>query len=120
MKAAQQKADVQGDLKGAIDDYKQIVANARGNRALAAEALVHMAECYQKLGDAESQKIYERIVREFADQKEAAGIARSHLGGSVTAQNGGVVTRQVWTVGSGNVFGNVSPDGRYIPYIAYE
>src|SRR4029079_6171751 len=80
MKAAQQKADVQGDLRGAIEDYEKIVAAASGNRVLAAQALVNMAECYQKLGDAESRNIYERIVREYADQAEAAKLARAHLG----------------------------------------
>src|SRR5438045_3649713 len=64
MKAAQQKADVQGDLKGAIEDYKKIVAAAGANRALKAQALVRMAECYQKLGDVESRTIYEQVVRE--------------------------------------------------------
>ena len=39
-----------------------------------------MAECYQKLGDKESQKLYERIARDFADQKDAAAEARSRAG----------------------------------------
>ena len=56
MKAAQQKAEVEGDLKGAIEEYKKVVAAAGSNRALAAQALVRMAECYQKLGDAESRR----------------------------------------------------------------
>ena len=35
-----------------------------------------MAECYQKLGDAESRKIYERLVREYAEGvvDDAAGV----------------------------------------------
>src|SRR5262245_21350904 len=80
MKAAQQKAEVQGDLKGAIEDYKTIVAVAGSNRALTAQALVRMAECYQKLGDAESRTIYVRLLREFGDQKDAVAVARAKLG----------------------------------------
>jgi Tol biopolymer transport system component len=118
LKAAQHKEEVEGDLRGAIEEYKTIAEG--GDRALAARALLHMAECYLKMGDAEAQNIYERIVREYSDQKDAAAVARNHLHGSVTRQDVRVVTRQVWTVGSGDVFGNVSPDGRYIPYIAYE
>ena len=31
-----------------------------------------MAECHQKLGEAEAQAIYERLVRDYADQKDTA------------------------------------------------
>ena len=51
-----------------------------GNRAVAAQALVRMAECYQKLGDSESRKIYEQIVRDYTDQKDAVTVAKAHLG----------------------------------------
>jgi Tol biopolymer transport system component len=116
LKAAQQKAEVEGDLKGAIEAYKKIVASAGGNRAVAAEALVRMAECYQKLGDAESKKIYERIVREFADQKDAVVVARARLAGppSVARATG---DRAVWKDGFVDLFGQVSPDGRFITYV---
>ena len=72
LQRATQKEIVTGDLKAAIEEYKKIVARAGTNRPVAAQALVHMAECYQKLGDAESGKIYERVLREFSDQTEAA------------------------------------------------
>ena len=35
-------------------------------------ALVRMADCYQKLGDAESRRIYEQVIREYPDQKDFA------------------------------------------------
>jgi hypothetical protein len=50
------------------------------SRKTAAEALVHMGQCYEKLGDAESRKAYERVLREYGDQKEAAMVARARLG----------------------------------------
>src|SRR5438876_55191 len=71
LQAAIRTETVDGDLNGAIKRYESIVSKYNSDHAVAATALVHMAECYQKLGDAESQKIYARIVREFADQKEA-------------------------------------------------
>ena len=55
LKAAQHKEEVEGDLKGAIEQYRKVVADTR-DRALAARALVHMAECYQKLGDGAGAK----------------------------------------------------------------
>jgi Tol biopolymer transport system component len=120
-KAAQQKEEVQGDLKGAIEDYKKIVAS--GNRALAVQALIRMAGCYQKLGDAEARTIYERIVREFPDRQDEVVQARAHLaslsGGSPATT--GVVTRKVWTLSKGgDIEGRPSNDGRYIAYTDWD
>jgi hypothetical protein len=81
LRAATDKAVVDGDLNGAIKQYQTIVDTFKTDRAVVATALVQMAECYQKLGDAESRKIYERVVREYADQKEAVTLARVRLGG---------------------------------------
>ena len=120
MKAAQQKADVQGDLRGAIEDYEKIVAAASGNRVLAAQALVNMAECYQKLGDAESRRIYERIVRDYADQTDAATLARARLGNTPPGLAGGIVTRPVWTGRKVDAYGTVSPDGRFISFTDWD
>jgi len=62
LQAAMKKESVDGDLKGAIEAYKKI-AQSR-NRAVTAKALVRMGQCYEKLGDAESRKAYERVLRE--------------------------------------------------------
>lgn len=116
MKAAQQKAEVEGDLKGAIEEYKRVVAAAGSNRALAAEALVRMADCYQKLGVAEAHNIYQRVVREFADQKEQVALARARLSGTPTAANV-KRDRAVWTGPNVDLSGRVSPDGKFITYV---
>jgi tetratricopeptide (TPR) repeat protein len=68
MQAAETKATVEGDLKAAIALYQNAVKEAGPNRGIAAQALLRRAECYQKLGDAEANKIYERLIRDFADQ----------------------------------------------------
>jgi Tol biopolymer transport system component len=117
MKAAQQKAEVEGDLKGAIEAYRKVVAAAGSNRALAAQALVRMAECYQKLGNSEARKIFEQVVHEYADQKEAVMLARARLGDSAAANNAGVVTRQVWTGSQVAIYAAVSPDGRHLSFV---
>src|SRR5258706_9736064 len=77
LQAAINKETVEGDLKGAIEQYKKIAQGS--DRAVAAKALVRMGECYEKLGDAEARKAYERVVRDFGDQKEAAEAARAKL-----------------------------------------
>ena len=115
---AQHKATVDGDLKGAIEDYRTIVAGAGANRALAANALVQMGECYQKLGDVESSRIYERVLREYADQPEAVSVARARLARARPAASGsGIVARQVWTGPRVDAMGTVSPDGRLVSFV---
>ena len=79
LRTAADKAVVEGDLDAAIKQYQTILDKFKTDRAVVATALVHMAECYQKLGDAEAQKIYERVAREFADQVESAATARTRL-----------------------------------------
>lgn len=112
LRAAMETETVKGDLKGAIEEYKKIVAGAGTNRALAAQALVRMAECYQKLGDAEARKIYERLIREFGDQKEVAALARTRLS-QRAASTSGLVARQLWTgSGVGLTEASIGADGR--------
>ena len=111
-----QRETVTGDLRAAIDGYKKIVARAGANREVAAQALVRMAECYQKLGDTQARTIYEQLVRDYADQKDAAVLARARLGAtdSVARSKG---DRPVWTGPNVDLFGTVSPDGRYLTYV---
>jgi Tol biopolymer transport system component len=99
---ADDKAAVDGDLKGAIAQYQAIVdAFLKTNRRVAAEALVRIADCYEKLGNAQAKAVYERVVRDFGDQPEALAVARARLTSS------GLITQRVETGG------RVSPDGRF-------
>ena len=83
LRAAMELETVKGDLKGAITAYQKIVDGYPESRAIRAQALVRMAECYLKLGDAQATEVYERVVREFPDQSEAVAAARAKLvGGS--------------------------------------
>jgi len=77
LQAAIKKEMVDGDLKGAIEQYTKIAQS--GNRAAAARALVRMGQCQERLGEAEARKAYEKVVREYADQTEAAAEARTRL-----------------------------------------
>src|SRR6185295_83722 len=70
--AAIRKEMVEGDRKCAIALYEQVLASAMGNRAVAARALIRLGQCYEKLGNAEARKAYERVVKEFSDQKDAS------------------------------------------------
>ena len=115
LKAAINTELVDGHLRAAVDQYRHIVdLYGKTDRATAAEALVHMAECYKKLGEAEATKVYERIIRDYADQQQAATVARARLRGPGSA--GPVL---VWPRAKVDGYGNarVSPDGRRIAYV---
>jgi Tol biopolymer transport system component len=118
--AARHTATVDGDLKGAIEAYRKIVEGSTGDRALAARALVEMAECHQKLGDDEAARIYARVVRDYADQADAVSIARAKLAGGASASaSKSVTTRQVWSDPRVNFTGTVSADGRLLSFVDY-
>ena len=108
---------VVGDLKKAIGAYQAIVDKyQKVDRGVTANALVHMAECYQKLGDQQATKLYERVVREFGDQKSAVETANAKLGRSRSTAIAGVMNRQVWTGSDVDTLGTISPDGRYLSF----
>ncbi|MBI3048642.1 MAG: tetratricopeptide repeat protein [Acidobacteria bacterium] len=113
---AAERAD--GNLQQAIQLYARVVKEFGGDRALAARALVRMAECHEKLGQAEAQTIYERVLREYADQPEAANLARARLRVDPRPARAAQGERLVWGPGREvDLFGTVSPDGRYLTYV---
>jgi Tol biopolymer transport system component len=77
LEAATTKEQVDGDLKTAIADYQKIAADKSAPRDVRAKALLHLAGCYEKLGQ-QAQSVYQQIVRDFADQPAAAQ-ARTRL-----------------------------------------
>lgn len=114
-RAAMEKEAADGDLKSAIAEYEKLARG--GNRAVAAKALVRMGQCYEKLGSVEARKAYERAVKEFAEQKEAAGQARARLAamGGGMQPGGAVRTRLLWD-NAEDITGGISADGRYVSY----
>ncbi|MFC1636199.1 tetratricopeptide repeat protein [Planctomycetota bacterium] len=79
LQEAKHRALVDGDLERAIELCKKIVAEHTGNRAVAAKALVQMGQCYEKLGRAEAQKAYQRIIEEYPGQKQEVAIAKERI-----------------------------------------
>jgi Tol biopolymer transport system component len=122
LQAAIRTETVDGDLNGAIKQYGAIVSKYKADRTVAATALIHMAECYQKLGDVQARKIYEQVVREYADQKEVVVIAQARLSGAATTErHKGITLRKVWDGHasglSAAVLTTVSRDGRRLAYV---
>jgi Tol biopolymer transport system component len=77
-----------------------------------------MAAAYERLDNVESRKLYEQVLREYPDQKEAAATARQRLGlvGAVSVPGGS--NRQVWTPAGNVSYSSISPDGRYFAFYA--
>lgn len=111
---AVQKETADGDLKAALDLYRQAAAKAESNRAVAAKALLRMGQCYEKLGLADARKTYERVASEYADQKELAAEARRRLGPAGGRATGVVARRIEVPAGVEERVHEVSHDGRFL------
>jgi len=111
-----------GDVPGALKLFEEL---AKGpDRSVAARSLLYIGSCHEKLGKDGAQKAYERIVREFADQREPAAEAQARLaalGRAAAAANGrALVVRRVWAGRNIDVMGAASADGRYLTFVDWD
>ncbi len=122
LQAAIKTETVDGDLRGAIEQYKKIAAMPGAGRATVATALLRMGQCHEKLGDADTQearKAYELVVRDYADQAAVAAEARAKLAalGRGPSPAPGVTVRQVWAAAPWyGGLGAPSADGAYLSF----
>ena len=108
LEAVTQRAAVTGDLNEAISAYGRIADRyAKSDPAVAAMALVRMAQAYESQGNREARRVYERVVQDSSSQKDAAASARAAL--TATAAPLSAVTSEIDVQG----LYTVSPDGRY-------
>jgi hypothetical protein len=78
---------VQGDLKGAMAQYRMLLGEASTPRPVAARALYQLGLCLEKSGrPTEARDLWNRILREYSDQSGAAARARTRL-----AETGGPI-----------------------------
>jgi Tol biopolymer transport system component len=118
LQAAIKQQLVEGDLPGAIEQFKKLAQNS--SPEVAAQALVHLAECYDKLGQqADARTSYERVVREHPTQKKAVTEARgwldTHPMNAERQQR--ISVEQVWAGKDASSAGRPSADGRYLPFV---
>jgi Tol biopolymer transport system component len=73
------KEDVEGKLEEAIAIYQEIIKTYPQNNPVAAKALFHMGLCYEKLGNQEARKAYERLIADYPGQKEEVALAKERL-----------------------------------------
>jgi len=121
LQAARNKAIVEGKLAEAIELYRDVLAKYEQDRPVAARALAALGQCYEKLGaaqTAEARKAYERIIRDYPEQKDLVGEAHARLA-ALAARSGEAGTsmlsvRKLWP--SMEPSGKVSPDGRFVSF----
>ncbi len=113
LQSAIKKEVVDGDLKGAIEQYKKLAQNR--DQAVAAKALLRMGECYEKLGDTEARKAYEQVLSRFPNQAGAVAEARARLTALKSAEPSTITVRRVG-IPNTDVFGAPSRDGAYLTF----
>jgi Tol biopolymer transport system component len=116
LRAAMHRETVQGDVKGAITEYRRI-ADGSADRAVQAQALLRLGAAYEKLGRPEARATYERVVSTYSDQPKAATAAKARLakvsGSAVVKRAQADVTpRRVAEGVEANLL-DVTPDGRW-------
>jgi Tol biopolymer transport system component len=119
LQAATKKELVDGNLKAAIEGYRKALAAAGSNRAVAAKALLRLGECYEKQGNAEARQAYERLVKEYSDQKEQARDAGARLAamGQPAGGSQSMVAQLIAEGSDMGFYGRVTPDGRLYAFI---
>ncbi len=69
-----------GHLEDAIRLYTQAARAAADDRELAAKALVHAAECHEKLGHrADASNLYAEVMRAYPEQRAQVSVAQERL-----------------------------------------
>jgi Tol biopolymer transport system component len=109
--------EVERNLDAAIEAYRAIVARFSSNRPVAATALYRLARAYEIRGNAEAGRTYERVVKEFGDQKDVANDAAQRLAALRVVRNpDGLVTRFVLAAGAhySALDVAISDDGRWL------
>jgi Tol biopolymer transport system component len=106
------KERVDGNLQEAIRLYERVVAEFPSDRPLVARALLQMGLCSEKLANqAGARSAYERLQRDYSDQVQIAGEAKTRLAAlprDATARQVGMTVRELPNVPAPE---SVSPDG---------
>ena len=132
LKAAMNRELMNGDLKGAIEQYQKIVSLYPQRRDVAARAIFQIGQCYEKLGKEEAQKAYQQIIKDYADQPKIVADARARLAWLASAGKqpaGGIPAGERATFAIRKLEfeqiehshqARLSPDGKRLLYIHYQ
>jgi Tol biopolymer transport system component len=111
------KKEGDGDLQAAIKLFTKVIADFPNDRKTASQAQLQIGLCYEKLGTAEAEKAFRKVIEKYADQAEAVSMAKDRLGllskpgGMQQPGNTGLSLREISIPE-----GAPSPDGKFIAY----
>jgi tetratricopeptide (TPR) repeat protein len=75
--------ETKGDLDSAVQLYKKVIAQAKADQALAAQAQYHLGLCYYKQKNyTDANTAFETLVKDYPDQKDTVALARKYLAGA--------------------------------------
>lgn len=115
------KEEGEGALQEAIDLFNQVAENEKALQPVRAKALLHIGMCYEKLGNQEAVKAYNKLINNFPAQNNEVAIARERLSSlTKTEKPGEVSIRQVWAGQAADDFGSVSADGGLLSFTDWE
>jgi Tol biopolymer transport system component len=112
-----------GNYSKALEIFSQIIKDFPGSRQTCARSQFQIGVCYEKLGRSEAQKAYERVIKDFADQREVVVEARSRLHALESASQSKKVPeltlRKLEYAQLNTPFARLSPDGKKMAYVVY-
>jgi Tol biopolymer transport system component len=116
------KEEGEGNLKEAINIYGQLANDNSVTRTVRAKALLQMGICYEKLGQKNATKAYEKLIAEYGDQKDLIAVAKRKLSflknTMVSPKPLGIVSQEL-TKSIRNVIFSVSPNGKDLANMGY-
>ena len=117
LKAAINREVIDGDITGAIQQYKEIATKYASNHAVAAGRCFVWAGCTRSRATPERAAAYQRIVNEYADAGATVMAARARLAG-LQESAFPFKSRDVSSYFAGALFNknSWSPDGKYVMY----
>lgn len=113
--------EVQGDLIKAVTVFNKIIQNYPDHRPAAANALLHIGYCYEKMGQNRAFEAYQKIIEQYPDQREIAAIARARLKNSEIATLKSEIkvdpqVRYYFERLGIDILTATSPDGKFLAY----
>jgi Tol biopolymer transport system component len=120
LQRAIQKEMVDGNLKAAIDLYKRVIETPGVSARVAADALMHMGASYEKMGDAEARKAYERVVRDYSSQPEFVAEAQRRLAAFGQPPPSAGLTARLICTDCGDSEASITADGRLMAFTDWE
>src|ERR1035437_10139783 len=75
--------ETKGDVDDAMKLYQQVVAESKAGQAVAAQAQYRLGMCYHKKKNyAEATAAFEKVVRDYPDQRDLVALASKYLSGA--------------------------------------